>query len=209
LAQKSGALERAALWKCETANWEVHFGFPAQARRLTDECLTLSTGHDVNSTAALVFALSDDLVRSKKLTDKLKKDYPLDTLVQYHSVPTALAAIAVKRGNPEEAIEILRVTFPYERTTIQSAYLRGIAYLAAKKWTEAAAEFQELLDHPGVAENDPVGALAHLQLGRAQAMGGDKAGAQKSYEDFLTLWKDADPDIAIHKPAKAEYAKLQ
>jgi len=88
-------------------------------------------------------------------------------------------------------------------------YVRGLAYLAARRGAEAAAEFQKILDHRGIVASDPIGALAHLQLGRALALSGDKARAKAAYQDFLTLWKDADPDIPILKQAKAEYASLQ
>jgi eukaryotic-like serine/threonine-protein kinase len=88
-------------------------------------------------------------------------------------------------------------------------YVRGEAYLAAHRGTEAVAEFQKILDHRGVVVNEPIGALAHLQIGRAYAMQGETAQARAAYRGFLTLWKDADPDIPILKQAKAEYAKLQ
>jgi hypothetical protein len=88
-------------------------------------------------------------------------------------------------------------------------YVRGLSYLAARRGAEAAAEFQKILDHRGIVVSDPIGALAHLQLGRALDLSGDKARAKAAYQDFLTLWKDADPDIPILKQAKAEYASLQ
>ena len=88
-------------------------------------------------------------------------------------------------------------------------YVRGEAYLGAHRGTEAAAEFQKILDHRGIVTNEPIGALAHLQIGRAYAMQGDTAKAKLAYQDFLTLWKDADPDIPTLKQAKEEYPKLR
>ncbi len=126
-------------------------------------------------------------------------------------IPPVRAAIALGRNKPDEAIDILTASIPYDLgdAFLVPAYLRGLAYLQAGNGRQAAGEFQKLLDHPGILESDIKGALAHLQLGRAQAMMGDKEAARKSYQDFLTLWKDADPDIPIYKQAKAEYAKLK
>jgi hypothetical protein len=134
--------------------------------------------------------------------------------MQSYSLPTIRAAIELQRNNPAAAIEVLKVSLPYELggssiAFFYPAYLRGEAYLKSSQAQLAAAEFQKILDHPGISENFVTGALARLQLGRAQVMMGDKAAAQKSYQDFLTLWKDADPDVPIYQQAKAEYAKLR
>ena len=113
-------------------------------------------------------------------------------------------------GRAAKAIELLQAASAYELGDgLFSAYVRGEAYLAAQDGKAATAEFQKLLDHRGIVLNDPSGALAHLQLGRAYAMAGDIAKARTSYQDFFALWKDADPDIPILKQAKAEYAKLK
>jgi len=127
------------------------------------------------------------------------------------------ASIAMAQQAPDRAIIALEPTVPYElggpppaiNGTIHPAYIRGLAYLAQKNSPAAAAEFQKFLDHPGIVQNFLLGSLAHLQLGRAYAISGDTAKAKAAYQDFLTLWKDADPDIPIMKEAKAEYAKLQ
>jgi eukaryotic-like serine/threonine-protein kinase len=129
-----------------------------------------------------------------------------------------MAKQAVSKGNASEAIESLRVGAPYElgQTTssvfgwngLYYVFVRGEAYLAAHQGGEAAAEFQKILDHRGIVLNEPIGALAHLQLGRAYALQGDTAKARAAYQDFLTLWKDADADIPVFIAAKAEYAKL-
>ncbi len=135
--------------------------------------------------------------------------------MQNYSLPAIRAAIELEKNNPGKAIEIVRTVTPYELGfawtggNLFPAYLRGEAYLKAGQPREAAAEFQKIIDHPGIVLNFVTGALARLQLGRAQVMMGDKDAARKSYQDFLTLWQDADPDIPIYKQAKAEYAWLK
>jgi hypothetical protein len=135
-------------------------------------------------------------------------------------VPAIRALLALNHGEPANAIELLQIAIPYElgipRSSIHGffgalypIYVRGVGYLAAHQGTEAAAEFQKILDHRGIVVSDPIGALAHLQLGRAFVLSGDKTSAKPAYQDFLKLWKDADPAIPILKQAKAEYAKLQ
>ena len=130
------------------------------------------------------------------------------------------AFLALNHGDPAKAIELLQVSVPYELGQPRSAqtnffgalypiYARGLAYLAARRGAEAAKEFQKILDHPGIMVGDPIGVLAHLQLGRAYAVLGEAAKAKAAYQDFLTLWRDADPDIPVLKQANAEYAKLQ
>jgi eukaryotic-like serine/threonine-protein kinase len=141
-----------------------------------------------------------------------------DTDAQFNYLPTLRGKIALLHSNPQQAIDVLAVAAPYELGTpaigyynwpnLYPVYVRGEAYLAAGQGREAAAEFQKILDHRGIVLNEPIGALAHLQLGRAHAMQGDTAKSRAAYQDFLTLWKDADPDIPIVKEAKAEYAKL-
>lgn len=143
---------------------------------------------------------------------------PENTFLQFVALPTIGAAVALDEGKPSRAIDSLRAAAPYELSSspfgagfgpLRPVYLRGAAYLAAHEGAQAAAEFQKNLDHPGSVMNDPIGALAHLGLARAYALQGDTAKAKTAYQDFLTLWKDADPDIPILKQAKAEYAKLQ
>jgi hypothetical protein len=152
------------------------------------------------------------------LTDDLGKRFPEDTIVQFNFLPTLRAKLAVNRGNASEAIDFLRVSTPYElgQTTASAfgwnalypVFVRGEAYLAAHQGAEAAAEFQKIIEHRGIIVNEPIGALAHLQLARAYAMSGDRVNARAKYQDFLTLWKNADPDIPVLMQAKAEYAKL-
>ena len=144
----------------------------------------------------------------------LGQEAPENTIVQFNYLPTIRAQLALGRNDPPRAAEILQSAVPYEignmaPVSLFPIYVRGEAYLAAHQGSEAAAESQKILDHRGIVLNEPIAALAHLQLGRAYAMQGDSAKAKAAYQDFLTLWKDADPDIPILKQAKAEYAKLQ
>jgi predicted Zn-dependent protease len=176
-------------------------------------------GHDLQYASALAWACAGDDERAQKLTDDLGQTFPEATIVQFNYLPTLRAKLAVSEGNASEALETLRAALPYElgRTTYSSygwtsmypVYVRGEAYMAEHQGNGAAAEFQKILDHRGVVLNEPIGALAHLQLGRAYAMQGDAAKAKAAYQDFLTLWKDGDPDIPILIAAKSEYAKLK
>lgn len=134
--------------------------------------------------------------------------------MQGYSLPTIRAAMELENNDPARAIEILRATAPYEMGNasfkyLYPAYIRGEAYLKAGQGRQAAAEFQKMLDHPGIVVNFVTGALAHLQLGRAQAMMGDPQAARKSYQEFFELWKAADPDLPIFKVARVEYEKLK
>ncbi len=169
---------------------------------------------------AFALALSGDSSRAQTLADDLEKRFGEDTGVRFSYLPALRARLALNQGEPAKAIELLQIAVPYELGAPRSAihgnfgalypiYVRGEAYLAAHQGAEAAAEFQKILDHRGIVISDPIGALAHLQLGRAFAMSGDKTKAKAAYEDFLTLWKDADSDVPILKQAKAEFAKLQ
>ena len=154
--------------------------------------------------------------RAQSLANELAKGNPSDTLLNFYWLPTIRAAAELDLNHPAQAIEILQVTADYElaqpgplaATTLYPAYVRGQAYLQLGQASSAAGEFQKFLDHPAYLLNFPLGALAHLQLGRAYALAGDKGKSRAAYQDFLTLWKDADPDIPILKQAKAEYAKL-
>jgi tetratricopeptide (TPR) repeat protein len=142
----------------------------------------------------------------------LAKRFPEDTIARFYYLPMIRSAIALGDGKDSEAIDDLQATTPYEFAPGQqlyAVYLRGMAYLAAHQGPQAAAEFQKILDHPGIVVNEPIGALAHLQIGRADLLAGDMPKAKAAYRDFLALWKDADPDVPILKQAKAEYAKLR
>ena len=213
-AKRAGASETAAGWKASAALREVEIGNIARGREGTAEALALSTGVNSSLTAALSLARAGEAEQAQSLIDRLNHEYPLDTMVQSYLLPICRAAIALQKNNPRKAIEALQVVTPYEMGTtsfgnLYPFYLRGLCFMKAGEGREAAAEFQKVLDHPGIVGNFIIGTLARLQLGRAQAMMGDKAAARKSYQDFLTLWKDADPDIPVYRQAKAEYARLR
>ena len=169
--------------------------------------------------AAFALALSGDSARSQTLANDLEKRFLEDTSVRFSYLPALRALLELNHGEPSKAVELLQVAVSYELGAPRSSihgffgalypiYVRGESYLAAHQGAEAAAEFQKILDHRGIVVSDPIGALAHLQLGRAFVLSGDKTKAKSAYHDFLALWKDADADIPILKQAKAEYAKL-
>jgi serine/threonine protein kinase/tetratricopeptide (TPR) repeat protein len=220
VAQQAAQRERAVLFETGPALWEAFFGNAPAARRSAMAALALSHDREVEYGAALALALSGDSARSQTSADDLERRFPEDTAVRFSYLPALRALLALNHREPARAIELLQIAVPYELSAPPSSffgnfgalypvYVRGEAYLALHQGAEAAAEFQEILDHRGIVISDPIGALAHLQLGRAFALSGDKTKAKTAYQDFLTLWKDADPDIPILKQAQAEYAKLQ
>jgi tetratricopeptide (TPR) repeat protein len=219
-AQQAGDHERAATYEAAAAVCEAHFGNRAAAKERAGRALTFGKGRDVEYAAAFALALSGDSSGSQKLADHLAKLFPEDTPVQFEYLPTLRGLFALERHAPLEAIERLQTALPYDFAipgtaffakfgALYPAYVRGRAYLEAGKGREAAVEFQKVIDHRGIVFADPIGALAHLQLGRALASSGDGGKARSAYQDFLTIWKDADPDIPVLEQAKAEYAKLQ
>ena len=213
-AQHAGEKETAGGYEANSSLREALFGNPAQARQQAAAALDLSNGRDVQFEAALVLAFIGDAARAQALADDLSKRYPEDTIVQLKEVPTLRAQLALSHNDPSQAIENLQAAAPYELGMLgigaisYTAYVRGESYLAAQDGSKAAAEFQKIIDHRSVALH-AVGALARLGLARAYASQGDSAKARTKYQDFLNLWKDADPDIPILKEAKTEYAKLR
>jgi serine/threonine protein kinase/tetratricopeptide (TPR) repeat protein len=211
-AQHAGEKETAAAYQAKSALREALFGNPAQAREEATAALDISTGRDVQFEAALVLALIGDESRAEALANDLGERYPEDTIVQSKEVPTLRAQLALNRNQPSKAIEDLQAALPYELGILATgavshpAYVRGEAYLTAHDGRQAGSEFQKILDHVWM---DPIGARARLGIARAYVLQGDSAKAKAAYQDFLTLWKDADPDIPVLKQAKAEYAKLQ
>ena len=211
--------ERAAEWRANQALREIEVGRAGQALKLATEALALSSTQELRLKVALVRARAGDAESAQKLADKLSQESPLDTKMQYYSLPTIRAASELGKNNALQAVQTLEVTRPYELggpapgitylANLYPAYLRGEAYLKAGQGQAAAAEFQKVIDHPGIVSNFITGALAHLQLGRAQAMMGNKEAARRSYQDFFALWKEADTDLPILHAAKAEYAKLK
>jgi DNA-binding winged helix-turn-helix (wHTH) protein/tetratricopeptide (TPR) repeat protein len=208
--------ETAATYSALSALREALLGNATEARRMATMALVRSTGRDVQYAAALALAYAGQANRAQSLVDDLNKRFPEDTIAQFNYLPTLRAKLAVSHGNAAQAIEILRAAALYEvgspasyNLALYPVYSRGEAYLSAHQGREAAAEFQKILDHRGVVLFEPICALAHLQIGRAYAMQGDTAKAKAAYDDFLALWKDADPDVPILNQAKAEYAKLK
>ena len=194
--------------------------FLRKCRRREAEALELSRGRDVEYGAGFALALAGDSAQAESLANDLEKRFPEDTSVRFTYLPTLRATFALKDRGPAHAIELLQTAVPYELAMPgfaffgffggpYPAYMRGEAYLASHQGAEAAAEFQKILNHRGIVFSDPVGAMARLQLGRAFALSGDKMKARTAYQDFLSLWRDADPDVPILKQAKAEYAGLQ
>jgi serine/threonine protein kinase/tetratricopeptide (TPR) repeat protein len=202
-------------WDASEALFEAEIGNLAEAKRsATNALLADPRNRDTRMLLALVFARTGDVVNAQKLADQLNEELPLDTLAQNYSLPVIQAAIRLHANDPAGAVEALRPTINYELAypdgfnSIYPAYIRGLAYLQLGDGKKAAVEFQKLLDHRGVVGREVIGALSYLQLGRAERISGDFIRARKSYEEFLTLWKNADPDIPIYKEAKSEYAKL-
>jgi len=216
-AVRADSKETAALWQVNAALREAEFGNAAPAKQAVAAALALAPGRDVKVLAALTLARVGDISRAKAIVAELEKSNPLNTVLKLYWLPTLKAAIELNGGNPAPALVFLEAAAPYElgtppptqEGTLYPVYLRGEAYLVARQGQAAVIEFQKFLDHRGIVINFPIGALAHLQLGRAYAMNSDTAKAKSAYQDFLSLWKDADPDILILKQAKAEYAKLQ
>ena len=205
MAEREGDRGTAAEIKSNAAVLEAQLGNLAEARQLVAASLKLG------GQPAMALALAGDPDSAAKLADELTSHAPPGSIISKVSVPRLLAAVELKRGKPMRAVELLAPVAPYEAGWFDfytSAYLRGQAYLDGNRGQEASAELQKILDHRGIVLNESIGALAHLQIGRAYAMQGDTAKAKAAYQDFLTLWKDADPDIPILKQAKVEYAKL-
>ena len=208
--------ETAARWRMDSALREAEFGNPDRARQEIASALELASTRDIQILAALALARAGDPHPAQKMADELGENSPVNTILNGYWLPTIRAAVAINRKNPTEAIEILQGAAPYDlgetqpiAGTLYPVYVRAQAYLLMRKGGEAAKEFQQFLDHRSVVANFPLGALAHLGIARAYALQGDTVRARAAYQDFLTLWKDADPDIPIHFAAKSEYAKLQ
>jgi tetratricopeptide (TPR) repeat protein len=222
LARQGGLLERAAQFEGARAAWNSLFGIRAEAKRSAGEALSLYRSRDADYGPAFALALLHESAQAHEIDEDLGKLYPEDTSVQFSYLPTLRALEALNRGDAQKALEMTQRATPYELAVPGTAYYtgaffgalypvyaRGLAYSRLRRYREAAAEFQKILDHSGVIVNFPLSALSHLGLGRARALSGDLAGARTAYQDFFALWKDADPEVAILRQAKAEYAKLK
>jgi len=217
-AERAGQKETAATYYSMSGLREALFGNGDDARRRATLAIASSMSLDTQYGAALTLAYAGDNARAQAMAGDLGKRFPQNTILRFNYLPTLTAKLAINRGDASEAIESLKAAAPYDLgqmtafdypwTALYPVFVRGEAYLAAHQGREAAGEFQKILDHRGIVVIEPIGALAHLQIGRAYAMQGETAKARAAYQDFFTLWKDADPDIPILKEAKAENAKL-
>jgi hypothetical protein len=213
-AQRSDEKETAAAYEAEGAAREALAGNMGQAKQQAQAALALSDGKSVEAMSAIALGMAGDANQATRLATDLAKRFPEDTIAQSEYLPMIHAVTALEGGNAAKAIEALAPAAQYELgsiggVTLYPIYLRGEAYLAAHQGSAAAAEFQKIVDHPGIRPNFAEHSLAELGLGRAYVMTGDDAKARTAYQDFLSLWKDADPDVPILKQARMEYAKLQ
>jgi eukaryotic-like serine/threonine-protein kinase len=218
-AERAKEIETAASHEANGALHEAFFGDRLEARLLATAALQRSGGRDVQYAAALALAMAADSAKPQAIANDLAKSFPEDTVVRLNYLPTLRAQIALNHKDAPRAIEALRVVTPSSELiapanpvlslNLYSVFVRGQAYLQTRQGSEAVSEFQKILDHRGIVNFEPIGALAHLGLARAYVLNGDTAKARSACQDFLTLWKDADPDIFVLKQAKAECAKLQ
>src|SRR5260370_38002136 len=212
---KAGLLSDAAGFESSDALRDAETGNVRQSQASVTDALRKSQDRNALMLAALTFARAGNTKQSQELMEKLNQLCPNDFTIQAFSLPATRAAIKLEENDPAAAIEILRPVKPYDLAFGNGfyyeypAYLRGLAYLRLKQGDLAAAEFRKVLDHSGVVEGFVTGAVSILQLARAQVLMHDEKAARKSYEDFLALWKNADPDLPIYKEAKAEYAALR
>lgn len=219
-AEALGRHETAAIYESAAAVWEAWSGNLSTAAKRATRALSMSTGRDVSYAAGFALGLAGDTTKSESLADDLERRFPLDTIVRFTYVPTLRALAAVTRHNPDRAIELLQVNVPYERAVPPTAfnfffgslypvYVRGLAFAGNGQHQQAVTEFQKMLDLRGLMMADPAGARVRLEKARSLARLGDRAGARGAYEDFLSLWKDADPNVPVLAQARAEYAKVK
>jgi tetratricopeptide (TPR) repeat protein len=219
IAERAGRRERAGLFEAGRAVWESFYGNAPAARQGAARALELGRGREVDYAAAFALALSGDVPQSRALAADLAREFPEATFTQYMYLPTLRALSAINAGDPAAAIRALQIASRYDLALggvgfigrfggLYPIYVRGLAYLAARRPAEAAGEFQRILDHRGIVIVDPMDAMARLQLARALVLSGDTVKAKRAYSDLLTLWKNADPDIPVVKEARAEYARM-
>ena len=216
-AQRAQENETAAEYEGHNSVREALVGKADWAKQDAQSALSQIKGKHGEGFSAIAFALAGDIADANRAIDDLTKRFPQDTVVQTRYLPMARSALALNSGNAQAALDALSAATPYElghtnedfTFALYPVYFRGQAYLAAKNGAAAAGEFQKILDHASIVGNEPIGALAHLGLARGYSLSGNTAKAKTAYQDFFTLWKDADPDIPLLIQAKAEYAKLQ
>jgi len=209
MARQANLTEATASGRAQQAAWDAVFGFRPQAIQEATQAFQASQSAKVTPTVAFTFALTGEEDKALKLANDLAARRPYDTFVQYVDVPMIKAIVELKHHQPAKAIDLMDSAMVYARTNSGVLYVRGMAYLEAKQGKEAADAFQKIIDFKSVHDVDPTAALAHLGLGRAYELQGDTARSRIAYQDFLALWKDADPDIPLLREAKAEYAKIQ
>lgn len=207
-------IDQAALMKAVFSVYEAEFGNLEAAQFQATQALHISNASDPTVATALAFARSGEGAEAQRLADKLNQRFPVNTTVQSYWLPTIRAAIALQRNNPQQAIAELEQAKQYELGNqgflyMAPVYVRGLAYLQARQGEQALAEFNKFREHPGIAKNTPFASLAILQIARAESMTGDTKSARKSYQDFLALWNNADPNVPVLKQARSEYEKLQ
>ncbi len=221
LARQAGLRERPAQFAGARAVWSALFGIRDEAQRSAAAALSLYQGRDADYGPAFALELLHDSAQAQPIEAELEDRYPQDTPVQFSYLPTLRALRALNRNDPAKALDMTQAAAPNDFAIPGTAYysgaaffgslypvfVRGLAYSRLGRRREAAAEFQKILDHPGIMLNDPMGPMARLELARALAASGDRAKSAAVYKDLLTLWKDADPDIPVVQEAKAESAK--
>jgi tetratricopeptide (TPR) repeat protein len=221
LSRLAGLSERAAQFQGTHGAWSALFGIREEGQRNAAAALSLFRSRDADYGPAFALALLDESVQSHKIEIDLEKRYPEDTSVQFSYLPVLRALQALNQGDPAKALEMTQVATPYDLAVPGTAfytgsffgalypvYVRGLAYSRLGRPSEAAAEFQKILDHPGIMLNDPIGPMARLELARALSACGDTAAAAGAYQDLLALWQDADSDLPLVQQAIAERARL-
>jgi eukaryotic-like serine/threonine-protein kinase len=214
-ARQEALPERGGAWEAAASIREALFGNPAEATTRALAAFALSKDREVEYCAAYAMALSGETSQAQGMADDLARRFPENTVVRFSYLPVLRAQLALNHRDAAKAIEELEVAAPYEVGAardfcgaLHPVYVRGEAHLAAGKGAEAATEFQKILDHRGVVGSEPIGALAHLQMGRALALAGEADKAKQAYEDFLAEWVEADASIPVLKRARTEYMKL-
>ena len=214
VARKAGALRTVPTQEIVEAYDDVEVGYSADSEKLAEEVLTLDPQDSDMNNAAMIFARAGNVDGAEELLQTISQRQTEGQIFRNFCVPAVEAAIKLRRNDPAAAVESLRPIEPDEFTAsacygqLYEAYLRGLAYSRLNDGHSAALQFQKLIDHPGIVQASIVGRLVYLQIARAEMLMGDQDAARKSYEEFLNMWKDADPDVPIYREAKAEYARL-
>jgi tetratricopeptide (TPR) repeat protein len=217
LALQAGQRERAASYQAAVAVYDALLGDFSDAKQRAGSALKESNGRDVEYASAFALAVAGQISQAEILARDLEKRFPEDSSVQFEYLPNLTALFALSHKEPEKAIEVLQTALPHELSVpaidfnfffggLYSAYVRGQAYLAMHKGAEAVTEFQKILNHRGLVAADPIGVLVHLQIARAYTAMRDETRARSEYENFVSLWKAADPDVPTLRQAKVQYA---